>query len=69
VLSTRLGAIAWLPLLSPPAGWDPSPTGDWELAISSDPDTRTALRSNAVTDLLLVFSYRADLPPWPVSGT
>jgi hypothetical protein len=76
VISTRLGTGAgWLPLLDPPdqvastggspAPWDPAPTGEWELALSSDVDTREALRSGAIADLALVLSYRADLPAWP----
>jgi len=76
VISTRLGTgTSWLPLLDPPnqvapsggqpAPWDKSPTGEWELALSEDPDTREALRSGGIADLALVLSYRAELPPWP----
>jgi cold shock CspA family protein len=66
VISTRLGAGAWQPLLEPPGGdWDPAPTGDWELAFSSAPETRDQLRSGAVVDVVLVLSYRAETPAWP----
>jgi hypothetical protein len=66
VISTRLNAVSWLPLLDPaPANWDKSPKGEWELALSSEPPTREALRSGAIQDLAFVLSYRAELPPWP----
>jgi hypothetical protein len=66
VISTRLAAAAWRGLLDPTASdWDKSPTGDWELALSSEPATREALRSGAIADLALVLSYHGDLPPWP----
>ncbi|MFE1797715.1 LamG-like jellyroll fold domain-containing protein [Streptomyces sp. NPDC059517] len=75
IISTRLGATTWLPLTDPPARvaapgkdphpWDPAPTGVWELALSNELETRDALRSGAITDLVLVLSYRGDLPPWP----
>jgi hypothetical protein len=76
VISTRLGTgAAWLPLVDPPdqvappggssEPWAKTPTGDWELALSSDPDTREALRSGEIADLVLVLSYAANLPAWP----
>jgi hypothetical protein len=65
IISTRTNAASWLGLLDPGlAHWDKSPVGDWELALSSEPTTRDALRSGAIEDLALVLSYRADLPPW-----
>ena len=76
VISTRLGTgSGWIPLTDPPdqvappggtaSAWDKTPTGDWEFALSSDADTREALRSGAIADLALVLSYRAELPDWP----
>ena len=77
VISTRLGSgAAWGPLTDPPdfvapeaggeaTAWDRSPTGDWELAIEQDPTTREQLSSGAIEDIVLLLSYRADLPSWP----
>ncbi|MFF0204438.1 LamG-like jellyroll fold domain-containing protein [Streptomyces sp. NPDC005017] len=76
IISTRLGTgSAWLPLTDPPnqaappgessSPWAKTPTGEWELALADDADTREALRDGAIADLVLVLSYRADLPAWP----
>ena len=77
VISTRLGTGAtWASLVDPPdmvapvgggepTRWDKQPTGTWELALSSEANTREALRSGAVEDLVLVLSYRSELLAWP----
>jgi hypothetical protein len=78
IISSRLGSGgAWSVFVDPPpqvspAGggpatpWDPSPTGEWELALGDDRgDTRDALHNGQVDDLILAFGYHAELPPWP----
>ena len=67
--SARGSVPLWTGLLDPtPPDWDKAPTGDWELALSSEPTTREALRSGAIADLALVLSYHAALPRGPEDG-
>jgi hypothetical protein len=65
VIGTRVNVAGWSPLLGPSlANWDRAPTGNWELALSSQPAIRDALRSGAIHELALILSFRADFPAW-----
>ena len=36
-----------------------------ELALADEPDVRRLFAEERIKDLLLVTTYRANLPPWP----
>jgi len=44
-------------------GLDPAAT--WELGLTPDPATFTAVTQGSLQDLVLVISYQGTLPPWP----
>jgi hypothetical protein len=71
-VSTRRGnGAAWQSLVAMSAGGQrPTPIGDWELSLRSvEPADRTALKkalkNGLLEDVLFIFSYAADTPPWP----
>ena len=60
VVSTRRGnGSAWLPMLGKPV------IGLWTLAFADTPAMRELFSSGAISDLMLVISYRGRTPPWP----
>ena len=71
-ISTRNGSGAlWQPLVgASAAGVRPTPFGDWEINLQStvaaqNDALRDALKSEALSDVILALTYAADSPPWP----
>jgi hypothetical protein len=60
IVSTRSTAqAAWSSLMGC------NPIGNWELGLSANPATMSALSQGTLQDLVLVLSYAGTLPDWP----
>jgi hypothetical protein len=60
VISTRRGNVgSWTSMIGK------SPTGEWELDLPNDEETKNRFRNEEIEDILFVITYSGHTPAWP----